>query len=62
MAQAVFAHAPSPTLKDRTFLGLICAQITAAFNDQAIHIVANFYCVDVLIRALHVKGLDEKVW
>jgi MFS family permease len=41
---------PSETLKSRTYLGLIVAQFLAAFNDQAIHMVAIFYASDMLIR------------
>src|SRR5262245_22903726 len=41
---------PSDTLRSRTFVGLIISQILAAFNDQAIHIVAIFYTVDMMVR------------
>jgi acyl-[acyl-carrier-protein]-phospholipid O-acyltransferase/long-chain-fatty-acid--[acyl-carrier-protein] ligase len=41
---------PSDTLKSRTYIGLIVAQFLAAFNDQAIHIVAIFYAGDMLVR------------
>src|SRR5947199_7256191 len=36
---------PSPTLRSRTFIGLIAAQFLAAFNDQAIHASAMFYAI-----------------
>ena len=36
---------PSPTLKSRTFIGLIIAQFLAAFNDQAIHASAMFFAI-----------------
>src|SRR5947209_1572177 len=54
---------PSDTLKSRTYVGLILSQFLAAFNDQAIHIVAIFYAGDMLVRYLgHVGGwrIDEK--
>jgi acyl-[acyl-carrier-protein]-phospholipid O-acyltransferase/long-chain-fatty-acid--[acyl-carrier-protein] ligase len=40
----------SANLKSRTYIGLILAQFLAAFNDQAIHIVAIFYAGDMLVR------------
>src|SRR5947208_2548065 len=40
---------PSDKLLSRTYLGLIISQFLAAFNDQAIHIVAIFYAADMLI-------------
>jgi acyl-[acyl-carrier-protein]-phospholipid O-acyltransferase/long-chain-fatty-acid--[acyl-carrier-protein] ligase len=40
----------SDTLKSRSYLSLILAQFLAAFNDQAIHIVAIFYAGDMLAR------------
>src|SRR5262249_48707147 len=40
----------SDTLKSRSYLSLIVAQFLAAFNDQAIHIVAIFYAGDMLAR------------
>jgi MFS family permease len=42
--------APSPTLKSRSFVGLLLSQFLAAFNDQASHIVALFYATDMLVR------------
>jgi MFS family permease len=52
---------PSSTLKSPTFFGLILAQITAAFNDQAIHITAFFFASDILIRSSAALGrIDEK--
>lgn len=48
------------TLKSRTFLGLLLAQFTATFNDQAIHIVAIFYATDMLVRYARVGWFDEK--
>jgi acyl-[acyl-carrier-protein]-phospholipid O-acyltransferase/long-chain-fatty-acid--[acyl-carrier-protein] ligase len=50
----------SETLKSRTFIGLLLAQFTATFNDQAIHMVAVFYAVDMLVRYVHVPHIDEK--
>jgi acyl-[acyl-carrier-protein]-phospholipid O-acyltransferase/long-chain-fatty-acid--[acyl-carrier-protein] ligase len=50
----------SETLKSRTFIGLLLAQFTATFNDQAIHTVAVFYAVDMLVRYAHVRWIDEK--
>jgi hypothetical protein len=37
------AYAPSDTLRNRTFIGLLIAQVLAAFNDQAIHASAMFF-------------------
>ena len=52
---------PSSTLRSPTFLGLILAQITAAFNDQAIHITAFFFASDILVRSAAALGnIDEK--
>jgi MFS family permease len=52
---------PSSNLRSSTFLGLILAQITAAFNDQAIHITAFFFASDILIRSsAALGGIDEK--
>jgi acyl-[acyl-carrier-protein]-phospholipid O-acyltransferase/long-chain-fatty-acid--[acyl-carrier-protein] ligase len=54
---------PSETLKSRTYLGLILAQFLAAFNDQAIHMVAIFYAGDLLVRYVGHLGnwrIDEK--
>src|SRR6202011_2162031 len=39
------AFQPSPTLRSRTYVGLILAQFLAAFNDQAIHASAMFYAI-----------------
>jgi acyl-[acyl-carrier-protein]-phospholipid O-acyltransferase/long-chain-fatty-acid--[acyl-carrier-protein] ligase len=50
----------SETLASRTFIGLLLAQFTATFNDQAIHVVAIFYSVDMLVRYAHVKSIDDK--
>ncbi|MSR60687.1 MAG: MFS transporter [Planctomycetaceae bacterium] len=50
----------SETLASRTFIGLLLAQFTATFNDQAIHMVAVFYAVDVLVRYVQVRYVDEK--
>lgn len=52
---------PADSLKSRTFLGLIVAQFLAAFNDQAIHIVAIFYGTDMLARYVSLPHVDEKV-
>ena len=48
------------SLTSRTYLGLILAQFTATFNDQAIHIVAVFFAVDLLVRFAQVPLFDEK--
>ena len=48
------------SLTSRTYLGLILAQFTATFNDQAIHIVAVFFAVDLLVRFAQVPWFDEK--
>lgn len=50
----------SETLTNRTFLGLLLAQFTASFNDQAIHIVAVFYSVDMLVRYVDIAWIDDK--
>ena len=50
----------SETLASRTFIGLLFAQFTATFNDQAIHMVAMFYSADMLVRFVQFKGIDEK--
>lgn len=52
---------PHQNLNNRTFLGLLLAQFTAAFNDQAIHIVAIFYAVDILVRYGALTGVDDKM-
>src|SRR6478672_6593957 len=36
---------PYPSLRNRTFIGLIAAQFIAAFNDQCIHAAAMFYAI-----------------
>src|SRR5260370_5089808 len=54
---------PAESLKSRTYVGLILAQFLAAFNDQAIHIVAIFYAGDMLVRYVGHLGswhVDEK--
>lgn len=50
----------SETLASRTFIGLLLAQFTATFNDQAIHMVAVFYSADMLVRYVQLKSIDEK--
>ncbi len=40
---------PATTLRSRSYVGLIISQFLAAFNDQAIHIVAIFYAGDMLL-------------
>jgi len=50
----------SETLASRTFIGLLLAQFTATFNDQAIHMVAMFYSADMLVRFVQLKSIDEK--
>src|SRR5262245_43802511 len=39
-------HQPSPTLRSRTYVGLLVAQFLAAFNDQAIHAAAMFFAIN----------------
>jgi acyl-[acyl-carrier-protein]-phospholipid O-acyltransferase/long-chain-fatty-acid--[acyl-carrier-protein] ligase len=46
---------PAESLKSRTYVGLILAQFLAAFNDQAIHIVAIFYAGDIFVRYLGLR-------
>lgn len=53
-------YQPSETLRSRTFIGLLLAQFTATFNDQAIHIVAIFYASDMLVRYVGLNHIDEK--
>jgi len=48
-------HQPAETLKNRSYIGLILSQFLAAFNDQATHIVAIFFAVDMLVRFVHVE-------
>lgn len=50
----------SETLASRTFIGLLLAQFTATFNDQAIHMVAVFYAADMLVRFAQVPHIDDK--
>ena len=40
----------SATLRSRSYVGLLVAQFLACFNDQAIHYVAFFYAVDMLVH------------
>jgi len=47
-------------LTSRTFIGLLLAQFTATFNDQAIHMVAVFYAADMLVRYVQIKSIDDK--
>ncbi len=54
------ANQLATSLKSRSYLGLLLAQFTATFNDQAIHMVAVFYAVDLLVRYARVPGFDEK--
>ena len=48
------------SLASRTFIGLLLAQFTATFNDQAIHMVAVFYSADMLVRFVQLKSIDDK--
>ncbi len=50
----------SPTLKLRSYIGLVVSQFLAAFNDQASHIVAFFYATDMLVRYVNLPHLDTK--
>ncbi|HJT76688.1 MAG TPA: MFS transporter [Gemmataceae bacterium] len=50
----------SSTLRSRSYLGLLLAQFLAAFNDQAIHIVAIFYAGDMLLQYAKLPHFDEK--
>jgi MFS family permease len=43
------AFQPAPSLKNKTFIGLIIAQFLAGFNDQAIHAMAMFYAIHTSI-------------
>lgn len=52
---------PAKTLKDRSYIGLVLSQFLAAFNDQAIHIVAIFYASDLLHGYVHLGGFDQKL-
>lgn len=49
----------SETLASRTFVGLLLAQFTTTFNDQAIHVVAIFYAVDMLVRYAQPRLIDN---
>ncbi len=51
----------SKTLASRSYVGLVLSQFLAAFNDQAIHIVAIFYASDMLVRYAHVQPFDHKL-
>jgi len=51
---------PAATLSDRSYIGLVLSQFLAAFNDQAIHIVAIFYASDLLHGYAHLEGFDQK--
>ena len=53
--------ASAGTLKLRSYVGLLVAQFLACFNDQAIHYVAFFYAVDMLVRYLGQRNLDVKL-
>lgn len=53
------AFQPAETLRSRTYLGLIASQFLAAFNDQAVHIVAIFYAGDMLIQYARVPHFHE---
>jgi acyl-[acyl-carrier-protein]-phospholipid O-acyltransferase/long-chain-fatty-acid--[acyl-carrier-protein] ligase len=64
-APSVPAAGDTPTttvdsLWNRTFLGLLLAQFTATFNDQAIHIVAIFFATDMLVRYARVEWFNEE--
>jgi acyl-[acyl-carrier-protein]-phospholipid O-acyltransferase/long-chain-fatty-acid--[acyl-carrier-protein] ligase len=54
------AFQPADTLGSRTYLGLLAAQFLAAFNDQAIHIVAIFYAGDMLLQYAKLPHFHEK--
>lgn len=49
------------SLASRTFIGLLLAQFTATFNDQAIHMVAVFYSADMLVRFVQLKTLGYAI-
>ncbi|HEY2760678.1 MAG TPA: hypothetical protein VGI75_08040, partial [Pirellulales bacterium] len=53
--------ASAGTLKSRSYVGLLVAQFLACFNDQAIHYVAFFYAVDMLVRYLGQRNFDVKL-
>ena len=52
---------PLRSLGSRTFIGLLLAQFTATFNDQAIHMVAIFFASDMLVRYMGLQSIDEKL-
>jgi len=54
-------HHLSESLASRTFIGLLLAQFTATFNDQAIHMVAVFYSADMLVRFVELKALGYAI-
>jgi acyl-[acyl-carrier-protein]-phospholipid O-acyltransferase/long-chain-fatty-acid--[acyl-carrier-protein] ligase len=54
------AAKPIRSLSSSTFVGLLLAQFTATFNDQALHIVAIFFASDIFVRYLDLRGVDEK--
>ncbi len=56
------AAKPIRSLSSSTFVGLLLAQFTATFNDQALHIVAIFFASDIFVRYLDLRGVDEKGW
>ncbi|MDX1962296.1 MAG: MFS transporter [Pirellulales bacterium] len=51
---------PATKLSDRSYVGLVLSQFLAAFNDQAIHIVAIFFASDLLHGYVHLPGFDQK--
>ena len=51
---------PAVTLGSRTFIGLLLAQFTATFNDQATHMVAIFFASDLLTRYIQSPFIDKK--
>ncbi len=55
------AGTTSDTLRSRTYVGLIVAQFTNSFNDQAAHIIGNFFACDMLIGYAKMQGVDEKL-
>ncbi len=55
------AGTTSDTLGSRTYVGLIVAQFTNSFNDQAAHIIGNFFACDMLIGYAKLQGVDEKL-
>lgn len=55
------SDASTATLKSRSYVGLLVAQFLACFNDQAIHYVAFFYAVDMLVRYVGFRHIDVKL-